>query len=214
MEVMPYQHGVDVVASTTWTAGTTSGWRAQLPVLQGAGLTLRELRQTDAPSLHAHLTTAQVARFISPPPTSVSGFEDFVTWSHVRRAEGKYVCFGIVPEGSDEAVGIFQIQLAYNQPPEWGFVLGAQFWGTGLFVEGAAALMDFAFDDMGLERLAARAAVDNGRGNGALRKIGAIRNARIPRGVVRGVRLPDQYYWTSTPQNRPRRKVKWDLAAC
>lgn len=213
MELMPYQHGIDVVGPTTWTAAPATGWRARLPVLRGTGVTLRELRASDAESLHAQLTTSQVAQFISPPPTSVEAFQDFIRWSHIRRAEGKYVCFGIVPDGCSAAVGIFQIQLTANEVPEWGFVLGSEFWGTGVFVEGAVAVMDFAFNVMGLERLAARAAVDNARGNGALRKIGAVRKARIPNGLVRRGRLHDQYYWTSSPEDRPRRKITWDLAA-
>ena len=213
MEVMPYQHGVDVVGPTTWTGAPLTGWRAKLPVLRATGVSLRELQQSDAASLHSRLTTEQVARFISPPPTTVDAFADFIRWSHIRRAEGKYVCFGIVPDGCDAAVGIFQIQLRTHETPEWGFVLGSEFWGTGVFVEGAVALMDFAFNVIGLERLAARAAVDNGRGNGALRKIGAVRESLIPNGLVHRGRLYDQYYWTSTPEDRPRRKITWDLAA-
>jgi RimJ/RimL family protein N-acetyltransferase len=212
METMPYQPGVDSGSSTTWIAPAAI-WRARLPVLRGTGVTLRELQQGDAASLNALLTTEQVARFISPPPTTVAAFEDFIRWSHIRRSQGKYVCFGIVPDGHDVAVGIFQIQLSPNQPAEWGFVLGSEFWGTGLFVEGAVALMDFAFNEMRLERLAARAAVENGRGNGALRKIGAVRGPRIRNGLVQRGRLYDQYYWTSSPEDRPRRKITWDLAA-
>jgi len=212
MEQMPYQHGVDVAGSTTWIAPAAI-WRARLPILRGTGVTLRELQQGDAASLNALLTTEQVARFISPPPTTVDAFESFIRWSHIRRSQGKYVCFGIMPDGYDVAVGIFQIQLSATEPAEWGFVLGSEFWGTGLFVEGAVALMDFAFNEMGLERLAARAAVDNARGNGALRKIGAVRESRIRNGLVRSGRLHDQYYWTSSPEDRPRRKITWDLAA-
>ena len=209
---MPYQHGVDVARRTTRTA-TPVGWRAGLPVLTGTGVMLRELRASDAASLHARLTTEQVARFISPPPRSVEAFADFIRWSHIRRAEGKYVCFGVVPEGMDVAIGIFQIQLTPNEPAEWGFAIGSEFWGTGLFVESAVALMDFAFTVMGLDQLAARSAVNNGRGNGALQKIGAVRGARIRNGLVHGGRLHDQYYWTSSPGDRPRRKITWDLAA-
>src|SRR5688500_14578209 len=114
---MPYQHGVDVARRTTRTA-TPVGWRARLPVLTGTGVMLRELRASDAASLHARLTTEQVARFISPPPRSVEAFADFIRWSHIRRAEGKYVCFGVVPEGMDVAIGIFQIQLTPNERSE------------------------------------------------------------------------------------------------
>jgi len=72
-------------------------WTAGLPPLGDSTLTLRELDLGDAPSLCAHLTTDEVARFISPPPTSVDGFEDFIRWTHLRRSQGRYACFGIVP---------------------------------------------------------------------------------------------------------------------
>ena len=53
----------------------TTDWRRTLPVLTAPALTLRELRLSDAPSLLAMLATEEVARFISPPPTTVDGFE-------------------------------------------------------------------------------------------------------------------------------------------
>ena len=44
-------------------------------------MTLRELRASDAPSLFAMLTTEEVTRFISPPPTTVEGFVKFIAWT-------------------------------------------------------------------------------------------------------------------------------------
>ena len=62
-------------------AATQSDWRQQLPVLTGSGITLRELRMSDAPALLALLTTEEVTRFISPPPTTLEGFERFIQWA-------------------------------------------------------------------------------------------------------------------------------------
>ena len=81
-------------------------------MLTGSTVTLRELRLSDAPSLLAMLTTEEVARFISPPPTTVEGFERFIAWTHRERAAGNYVCFAVVPHGMDTAVGIFQVRAA------------------------------------------------------------------------------------------------------
>jgi len=211
METMPYQFGMEDAIDTA-TLEPTSGWRAGLPALAGAGVTVRELRASDASSLYALLTTEEVARFISPPPKTVQAFEQFIMWSHIRRAQGHYVCFGIVPDGEDAAVGIIQIQLTADEPPEWGFVMGSPFWGTGLFVEAATAVLDFAFRHMGLEQLAARAGVDNGRGNGALRKVGAVRKEFIANGFVGNGCVRAQYYWTVTRADRSQRKITWDLA--
>ena len=42
-----------------------------------------------------------------------------------------------------------------------------------MFMDGARMVVDFAVETLGVRRLEARAAVANGRGNGALRKLGA-----------------------------------------
>ena len=49
-----------------------------LPVLAAGKVTLRELRLSDAAALLELLTTDEVARFISPPPTTVEAFERFI----------------------------------------------------------------------------------------------------------------------------------------
>ncbi len=77
-------------------------------------------------------------------------------------------------KGYDTAIGIFQVRE--TEPGfgtgEWGFAIGSPFWGTGVFQEGAELVLEFAFETIGVHRLEARAAVRNGRGNGALRKLG------------------------------------------
>src|SRR6187455_825399 len=85
------------------------GWRTGLPTLSGSMTTLRELRLSDAPALSESLTMDAVARFISPPPSSVEGFERFIAWTLRQRVAGQYVCFAVVPRGSDVAIGLFQI---------------------------------------------------------------------------------------------------------
>lgn len=176
----------------------STDWRVSLPTLVGDGLTLRELRLSDAPSLCALLATDEVSRFLSPPPTTVEGFERFIAWTHRTRAEGTGTCFAIVPEGLDVAVGFFQVR-ALNEgftTAEWGFALGRPFWGTGLFVEGATRTLDFAFGRIGVQRLEARAAARNGRGNGALRKMGAVCEAVLRRAFRKDGEPIDQLLWS------------------
>jgi RimJ/RimL family protein N-acetyltransferase len=176
---------------------TTSDWKARLPVLPGSTFTLRELRLEDAPALLAMLTTEEVSRFISPPPTTVEGFERFIAWTHRERMAGAYACFAIVPDGMTTAIGIFQVRSL--EPgfgtAEWGFAIGSQYWGSGIFAEGARLVLDFAFDVIGTHRLEARAAVANGRGNAALRKIGAVQEGILRRSFVRHGVHHDQVLW-------------------
>src|SRR5262249_10565085 len=152
---MPYQQSaaMDAVVTTIRpsTPGDSADWRTGLPALTGSLVTLRELRGSDAPSLFQTLTTEEVTRFISPPPTTVEGFERFIAWTHAQRAAGQYVCFAIVPRGSDTAVGLFQIRSleAGFGVAEWGFAMAHEYWGTGAFVDGARLAVDFAFEILG-----------------------------------------------------------------
>jgi RimJ/RimL family protein N-acetyltransferase len=202
MEVMPYQPGLEVEplapATRPVTATTVSSdWRDRLPVLTGDKVTLRALRLDDAESLLTMLTTEEVTRFVSPPPTTLEGFRRFIQWTHQEQAAGRYVCFAVVPHGMDTAVGIFQVRSL--EPgfgtAEWGFILGSAFWGTGMFIDGAREIVDFAFETLGVHRLEARAAVRNGRGNGALRKLGAVQEGVLRRSFLRRGEYLDQVLW-------------------
>jgi RimJ/RimL family protein N-acetyltransferase len=190
---------------------TDAHWRTALPVLEGNGFTLRELRVTDATTLLSLLTTEEVTRFISPPPTTIEGFERFICWAQREREAGRYVCFAVVPTGYDDAVGLFQIRQLDPTfgTAEWGFALGSAFWGSGLFVSGANLMIDFAFDVIGVHRLEARAAVQNGRGNAALQKIGAVREGILRKSFVRNGRSLDQALWAIVPEDRFRAKAVW-----
>jgi RimJ/RimL family protein N-acetyltransferase len=192
---------------------TTTDWRTALPVLTGRRVTLRELRLSDAPSLLAMLTTSEVSRFISPPPSTVDGFERFIAWTHRERAAGRYVCFAVVPEGMTDAIGIFQVrQLEPGfATAEWGFAIGSAYWGTGVFMDGARLVIEFAFETVHVHRLEARAAVDNARGNGALAKIGAVREGILKKSFVRSGDYLDQALWSILREDWRQAKAVWGL---
>jgi ribosomal-protein-alanine N-acetyltransferase len=152
-------------------------WKQALPVLNGRGVSLRQLETADAASLFTMLTSDEVTRFISPPPSSVEGFDRFIAWSTQQRIAGGGACFAVTVKGSNTAVGILQLRETAPRfgTAEWGFAIGSAFWGRGVFQEAAELMLPFAFDTVGVHRLEARAAVRNGRGNRALVKIGAVR---------------------------------------
>jgi RimJ/RimL family protein N-acetyltransferase len=219
MEKMPYRPELDVVpvsgavtqASIAATEVVSTDWRDSLPVLVGRTVALREMRTSDAASLFALLTTEEVARFISPPPSSVEGFEKFINWGARQRAVGSYVCFAVTLAESDTAVGIFQLRSleAGFGTAEWGFALGSDFWGTGVFQACAELVMEFAFDTVGVHRLEARAALRNARGNGALRKVGATKEGILRKSFQRNGEYLDQALWTILDEDW-RARVIWN----
>jgi len=201
--------------TTTMAPAVSSDWKKGLPVLEGHGVTLRELRVSDAASLLSLLTTEEVTRFISPPPTTIEGFERFIQWAQHEREAGRYVCYAVVPDGYDTAVGLFQVRQLDPSfgTAEWGFALGSEFWGSGLFAAGAELVLEFSFDVIGVHRLEARAAVQNGRGNGALRKIGAVQEGILRKSFLRGGKYLDQSLWAILEQDWYRSKAVWGSKA-
>jgi len=186
-------------------------WKTALPTIDAAGVTVRELRVSDAPSLLAFLTTPDVARFISPPPADVAGFERFIKWQADQRRNGTYLCFAIVPPGCEHAAGLVQVRAldAGFRTAEWGFALGTPFWGTGMFMAAARAVLDFVFAVVGVQRVEARACVENGRGNRVLEKLGAVKEGLLRHAFESKERVHDQFLWAITAADRVLEKTVW-----
>ena len=203
MEKMPYREELDsepVLSSESLTVPgpRPNDWRTGLPELAGSLVTLRELRAGDAAALFAAMTNDEVTRFISPPPATVGGFERFIAWTHRQRAAGESVSFAIVARGADVAVGLFQVRSLDTDfaTAEWGLALASEFWGTGMFFDGAQLLIEFAFDVIGVQRLEARAAVSNTRGISALKTLGAVHEGVLRKSFLRHGEFLDQSLWT------------------
>jgi RimJ/RimL family protein N-acetyltransferase len=134
---------------------------------------------------------------MAPPPPTLAKFAGFVEWSQRERAQGRGVCFGIVPDGVTAAVGIVQVRYLDStaSDAEWGFVLSAHFWSTGVFSDAANALFEFAFTTMHIRRLEARIALRNRRAHAAMQKLGARFEAILPTSSPKGIHRDPETVW-------------------
>jgi RimJ/RimL family protein N-acetyltransferase len=174
MEKMSYREQVQQ-AQARQAQLDAFNWRFGLPALSAQWVTLRELRDSDAPALFAMLTTAEAAEFGSPLPRTLEGFSSFIRKVQEERLAGNSFCFAVVPDGYEDAMGFFQVsQLEPGfASAEWGFAL-SPCWGTAVFQGAARAVAEFAFGVVGVHHLEARSIAANGRGNAALRKMGSM----------------------------------------
>ena len=150
-------------------------WIDRVPPLHGDLTTLREVAASDVYTLFTLFSDPSVTAYMAPPPPTLARFAGFVEWSHQQRAQGRGVCFGIVPDGMTTAVGILQVRGldSTSSEAEWGFVLSAHFWSTGVFSDAASVLVEFAFTTLRVTGLEARIALRNRRAQGAMQKLGA-----------------------------------------
>jgi ribosomal-protein-alanine N-acetyltransferase len=207
LEPIRFNASAVVAPSTTVDADWTTG----LPILTGRRMVLRELVKTDALSLLSMLSTEEVGKFISPPPTTPQGFEKFIAWTQRERQAGNQLTFGMVPEGCEHAVGLVQVRAIAPRfsVAEWGFAIGSPFWGTGLFLASARMTLDFAFQHTAINRLEARAVVQNGRGNSALRKLGAVQEGVLRGSLLKDGKYLDQIMWSILSQDWFQAKAVW-----
>lgn len=105
-----------------------------------------------------------------------------MAWNHDQRRQALSACYVVAPEGIGSPVGLFPMRSleAAFVTAESGFAIGSPFWGSGPFNTSARLVLDFAFGTIGVRRLEARSCAEKGRGDGALRKLGA-----TPEGVLR-----------------------------
>src|SRR5205807_7325966 len=105
---------------------------------------------------------------------------------------------GIVPAGMTEAVGILQVRALDStlSSAQWGFVLSAHFWSTGVFVDAANVLVEFAFTTMHVDRLEARIALRNRRAHAAVQKLGARSESTLPGSSETGIPRDPEVVWT------------------
>jgi N-acetyltransferase len=155
-----------------------------VPVLRGAGVTLREVAHQDALALFTILSSPHVARAIVPSPQSPADLAARIESAVLARRDGRGVWLSVVPD-SGPVAGVFRVREL--EPgfgsAEWEFALGYEQWGGGLFFLTAPLVIDFIFDVLGARRLEARAAISNARGQAALRKLGAVQEAVLRRSV-------------------------------
>jgi RimJ/RimL family protein N-acetyltransferase len=122
----------------------------------------------------------------------------FIDKAQQDRAAGTAFTYVIAIGASRAVSGLVQVrQLDPTfETAEWEITLVPSARGSGAFMEAARLIGSFAFGVVGAYRLEARALVQNGRANGALRKLGAVQEGILRRSLRRGGAYTDQVLWS------------------
>jgi RimJ/RimL family protein N-acetyltransferase len=177
---------------------TEPNWRAELPVLTGRAVTLREITPQDLGPLVDLLAVSDATRFGIDEPVTDIGIQELIERAPRERANGLAFTCVITLSLTRTVVGLMQVRQLDPafEAAEWECTLAPSARGIGIFLEAARLLGSFTFGSVGAHRLEARVLLQNGRANGALRKLGASQEGVLRRSVRHGGDYFDQVLWS------------------
>ena len=173
-------------------------WRTALPMLSGRCVTLREPVAADLPFLNTLLSLGDASRFGIDEPLSEVAVQEFIERAARDRANGVAAVWVITLTSTSAVVGLIQVRQLDPafEAAEWECTLAPSARGSGAFVDAARLAGSFAFGTLNTHRLEARVLLQSGRGNGAMRKLGAVQEGVLRRSVRYAGEYFDQVLWS------------------
>jgi RimJ/RimL family protein N-acetyltransferase len=114
------------------------------------------------------------------------------------RTNGTAFTYVISLAATRSVAGLLQVrQLDPTfEAAEWECTIAPSSRGSGVFLDAVRLVGSFAFATVGVHRLEARVLLQNGRANGALRKLGAVQEGILRRSLRYGAEYVDQVLWS------------------
>jgi ribosomal-protein-alanine N-acetyltransferase len=173
-------------------------WRQELPPLTSRLVSLREPVSQDVAALVELLSSGDATSFGLEEPVSEVSVHELVDRAQRDRTAGVSFTYAVTTRASRALVGLVlvrQLDPAF-EAAEWECTIAPAARGTGVFLETARLVGSFTFGSVGTHRLESRVLLQNGRANGALRKLGAVQEGVLRRSLRRGNTYLDQVLWS------------------
>jgi RimJ/RimL family protein N-acetyltransferase len=103
-----------------------------------------------------------------PHPYGLADAETFITQASAAKPETAFA----ITLADGTLIGMCGVARLLGKDPEIGYWLGQPYWGAGYATEAARAAIDYAFEDLRLERVEAGARVSNPASRRVLEKCG------------------------------------------
>lgn len=148
---------------------------SNIPTLKTERLSLRAMHPIDAEDMYDYARRDEVTKYLlwSSHP-SIAYTKDYLRYIQNRYALGDFYDWAIIHRESRKMIGtcgFTKIDTA-NNCAEIGYVLNTDFRGRGLAPEAAKRLLEFGFEELGLNRIEARFMQGNDASKRVMEKIG------------------------------------------
>ena len=173
-------------------------WRTELPILTARLVTLREPMTQDLGPLVDLLSVADATRFGMDDQNTEIAVQRLIERASRDRAAGQSFTYAITTGPTRPPIGLIQVRQLdpLFEVAEWECTVAPSARGNGVFIEAVRLVGSFAFGTVGARRLETRVLRENGRGNTALRKLGAVEEGILRRSIRRNGEYVDQVLWS------------------
>lgn len=164
------------------------------PTIETDRLRLRPFTPADAPTVKRLAGEREIAATTIniPYPYEDGMAESWIAGHADLWQRGAGVVCAVETREHCRLVGASGLRIeADHRRAELGYWVGRQWWGRGYATEAARALVAFAFDRLGLQRIFARHFASNPASGRVLQKIGMRREGVLRRHVIKWGRFED-----------------------
>jgi ribosomal-protein-alanine N-acetyltransferase len=151
------------------------------PEIEAGPWLLRQLRAGDASALHAYLTDPAVTEQTSYELRTQREVEQLIQFYGHAFARRSDIRWAITEGPSRPVVGTIGF-MAYSERharAELGYDLARETWGRGVATVAAQRVVQYGFEEMGLNRIEATVMAGNARSERVLEKIGFVREGLL-----------------------------------
>lgn len=143
-------------------------------VLSTDRLILRPFTLEDAQAMFDNWASdPEVVKFLTWPvyKTPDTATQILTLWTS-QYGDPTFYQWAIALKGSNMPIGSISVVEIENDVPEIGYCIGRSWWGQGITSEALSAVLDFLFQEVGVESIIAKHAVDNPASGRVMEKCG------------------------------------------
>ena len=164
------------------------------PTLQTDRLLLRPFEMTDASAVQALAGERAIAdtTLNIPHPYEDGMAEEWIASHAEQFRDGSGVVFAVTDREQHHLVGAISLRIeAEFRKAELGYWIGVPFWNKGYATEAAARLVEFGFNDLDLNRIAAQHLSRNPASGRVMQKIGMCYEGTMLQATMKWGRFED-----------------------
>ncbi|MCG3179847.1 MAG: putative ribosomal N-acetyltransferase YdaF [Phycisphaerae bacterium] len=164
------------------------------PILRTARLVLRPFTMEDGPRVRELAGDQRIAETTLhiPHPYPDGAAEEWIAKHQEAFDAGRMAVFAVTLSETGELIGSIGLEIRrQHNHAEMGYWIGADYWGRGYCTEAARAVVDYAFDELGLVRVHAHYLARNPASGRVMQKLGMRHEGTLRSHVLKNGRYED-----------------------